>query len=64
MIYLDFNTKTRVLKVSEEFNTNSNSLELNDVITIRCEGSFYEVIQSLDSDRTKAPVIKIGRAHV
>lgn len=52
MIYLDFNTKTRVLKV------NSDHVEtIQDVITIRCEGHFYEVIQSSD-DGIKAPILR------
>jgi len=52
MIYLDFNTKTRVLKV------NADHMEtIQDVITIRCEGHFYEVIQSSD-DGIKAPILR------
>jgi len=56
MIYLDFNTKTRVLKVSNSF-TYDNLEIIQDVITIRSEGNFYEAIQSLN-DGTKAPIIR------
>jgi|LakMenEpi08Jun12_1017391.scaffolds.fasta_scaffold34032_2 hypothetical protein len=56
MIYLDFNTKTRVLKVSNSF-TYDNSEVIQDVITIRSEGYFYEVIQTLN-DGKNAPIIR------
>jgi len=56
MIYLDFNTKTRVLKIS---NDSSFIIQetIHDVITIRADGYFYEAIQTLD-DGTKAPILR------
>jgi len=57
MIYLDFNTKTRVLKVNAEKIKLCHVETIQDVITIRCEGHFYEVIQSSD-DGIKAPILR------
>lgn len=65
MIYLDFNTKTRVLKIS---NDSSFIIQetIHDVITIRSEGYFYEVIQTLDDDTKKAPIIRtpVDRTYI
>jgi hypothetical protein len=65
MIYLDFNTKTRVLKIS---NDSSFIIQetIHDVITIRSEGYFYEVIQTLDDETKKAPIIRtpVDRTYI
>jgi hypothetical protein len=65
MIYLDFNTKTRVLKIS---NDSSFLIQetIHDVITIRAEGYFYEVIQTLDDETKKAPIIRtpVDRTYI
>ena len=65
MIYLDFNTKTRVLKIS---NDSSFIIQetIHDVITTRSEGYFYEVIQTLDDETKKAPIIRtpVDRTYI
>ena len=65
MIYLEFNTKTRVLKIS---NDSSFIIQetIHDVITIRSEGYFYEVIQTLDDETKKAPIIRtpVDRTYI